>query len=279
MRRIVFLCAAVGLGLSANSFGQGGGGGGQGFGGGGGGGQGFGGGGSSFGGGGSSFGGGGSSFSGGGSSFSGGGNTFSGGGNTFSGGGMSFTGTPTSTGTGRTGAGGRAIGGTGVSISPTNFLAATYGNPLYNGRPGSTNISPKAGGGFGQPSYGNVTTTGTTTPGGRTGLGGTASINRGGLTGGVGGLNGGYGEVAPITFTAQVRFNSPPVVAAQVQTDLQNLISRTTITNPSEVRVEVVGSTAILRGRVASDDERRLVEGIVRLEPGIHDVKNELTIP
>ena len=47
----------------------------------------------------------------------------------------------------------------------------------------------------------------------------------------------------------------------------------------STVRVEVVGTTVILRGRVADEDERRLVEGMVRLEPGVQVVQNELTIP
>jgi osmotically-inducible protein OsmY len=35
----------------------------------------------------------------------------------------------------------------------------------------------------------------------------------------------------------------------------------------------------ILRGRVADDDERRLAEGMVRMEPGVREVRNELIIP
>lgn len=284
MSRIFFPAAlVVSLGLSAGAFAQGGvsggGGGSTGFGGGSTGGTGLGGGGSSFGGG-TSLSGGGSSFSGsGGTSFSGG-SSFSGSGNT------SFSGGQGGTIGGRTGAGGRAVGGSsGVSISPTNFLAATYGNPLYNGRPGSTNVSPKAGGGFGQASFGAVSTTVVSTTGGlagaRTAGGvGSASVSR---AGGIGsGLGGGYGggSVSPITYAAQVRFAAPPVVPSRLQTDLQGLVSRTSaVRTPGTVRVEVVEDTVYLRGRVADDDERRLVEGMVRLEPGVHVVVNELTVP
>jgi len=42
--------------------------------------------------------------------------------------------------------------------------------------------------------------------------------------------------------------------------------------------VEAQGEVIVLRGRVADEDERRLVEGMVRLEPGVHEVRNELEI-
>jgi osmotically-inducible protein OsmY len=40
--------------------------------------------------------------------------------------------------------------------------------------------------------------------------------------------------------------------------------------------VDVVGETAILRGRVATRQDRELAENLVRLEPGVWDVKNLL---
>jgi len=44
----------------------------------------------------------------------------------------------------------------------------------------------------------------------------------------------------------------------------------------SPIRVDVVGETAILRGRVATQRDRELAENLVRFEPGIWDVKNLL---
>jgi len=46
----------------------------------------------------------------------------------------------------------------------------------------------------------------------------------------------------------------------------------------SPIRVTVVGETAILRGRVASSRDRELAENLVRLEPGIWEVRNELVV-
>jgi hypothetical protein len=204
-------------------------------------------------------------------------------------GGTSFTGTGSTTGQpgfttvpGRTGAGGRTTGGSGVAISSTNFLAATYGNPLYPGRPGSTNISPLAGGGFGQSSFGATTTGGTaraaTTTAGRTG----ATTGLGGRTGGTAGVSGltPAGQIYPITFTTEVKFPVAPIRAPEVRAELQGLINRTSaLRQPTNVRIEFDGAIVILRGRVADDDERRLVEGMVRMEPGVREVRNELTIP
>lgn len=271
MRRILYLAAiALGLGTSASVLAQGGGSG-----------MGGGGGGSTFGGGsggtgGSTFGGGGT----GGTSFAGssGGSSFSGtsGGSSFAGGtGASFTGGTGASGGGaggRTGVGGSAVSGSTFVPSTTGIFAAYYSNPLYPGRPGSTNISNKVVGGFGQPSFGTATTTTqrTTTGTGQAGRAGTATV----------GNQNRSQNITPITYAMEVRFPAPPIVPARLQTDLQGLISRTSaIRTPGTVRIEVAGQTVFLRGRVADDEERRVVEGMVRMEPGVHDVRNELTIP
>ncbi|MSR54036.1 MAG: BON domain-containing protein [Gemmataceae bacterium] len=255
MRRILYLAAiALGLGTTANVLAQGGVGGGTGAGGG----------------------------TGGTGAGGGGGSTFAGGsggtgGNSFTGGGtQSFTG-----GTGGTtggGAGGRTGGGggtgTGTTFTPstTGIFAAYYSNPLYPGRPGSTNISNKTVGGFGQPSFGTATTSTRATTG-QAGRAGTATARNQNTSNN-------KANIAPITYAMEVKFPAPVIVPTRLQADLQGLISRTSaIRTPGSVRVEVAGTVVILRGRVSDEDERRLVEGMVRLEPGVHEVQNELTIP
>jgi hypothetical protein len=57
------------------------------------------------------------------------------------------------------------------------------------------------------------------------------------------------------------------------------VLERTTrIHKVSPIRVVVVHETAILRGRVATRQDRELAENIVRFEPGVWDVKNELVV-
>lgn len=265
MRRILYLAAlALCLASSANVLAQGGGGG-------------FGGGGTGAGGGGSGLGGGsgGSTFGGGGGGAGQGGGSGPGG-NSFTGTtGSGFTGgsgITTGTGGGRTGGGAT---GTGTTFAPstTGIFASYYSNPLYPGRPGSTNISSRTVGGFGQPSFGTTTSSNRTTTG-QTGRNGTATVGNRNQN------SANQGNITPITYAMDVRFPTPAIVPARLQTDLQGLISRTSaIRTPGTVRVEVVGTTVILRGRVADEDERRLVEGMVRLEPGVQMVQNELTIP
>jgi hypothetical protein len=88
------------------------------------------------------------------------------------------------------------------------------------------------------------------------------------------------GTNIPISYATEVRFPAPPIVPSQLQLELQGVVNRTSmVRQPANIRVEVAGNTVILRGRVADDDERRLVEGMVRLEPGVHEVRNELTVP
>jgi osmotically-inducible protein OsmY len=58
---------------------------------------------------------------------------------------------------------------------------------------------------------------------------------------------------------------------------IASMIERTAqIKKRSPIRVDVVSETAILRGRVATQQDRELAENLVRLEPGIWDVKNLL---
>jgi len=130
--------------------------------------------------------------------------------------------------------------------------------------------------GFGQSSFGNTSTTGGT---GITGLGGrtgTATINRG-MSGGLGGST--TNNMPQVSYAATVSFRTTPVAMPAVRANLQAVVSRSSaISVPGRVRVESDGDVIVLRGRVADDDERRLVEGMIRLEPGVHEVRNELEI-
>ncbi|WP_029630276.1 BON domain-containing protein [Zavarzinella formosa] len=196
-----------------------------------------------------------------------------GGGTSLGTGGGSLGGSTGSTGATRTGAGGRSISST--AVSSTNFLAATYGNPLYPGRPGSTNLSISAGGGFGQATLPNTTNTRTTgTTGGVTGgsgrLGGTASVSGGSGTGS-------QNSTSRIQYSTTLDFPTRPVEFNELRSELRQMLDRSTsIRNPSRILVSVEGNTVVLTGAVSDPKEIRLVEGMVRLTPGVYSVRNEL---
>ena len=153
---------------------------------------------------------------------------------------------------------------------------------MWYGRPASTNYS------MGEPGvrlqgqgFGQVFTTAARAAAAGAALGGrvgTATANRG-MTGGIGGLNGGTGQMPEVSYAATIRFTPAPVVVPAVRADLQALFDRSSaISQPGSVRVETDGNVIVLRGRVADEDEKRLVEGMVRLEPGVREVRNELEI-
>ena len=149
------------------------------------------------------------------------------------------------------------------NIAVSNVFQQTYGNPYYPGRPSATNSNP---GGLGTVLY--------TSSGGTSRASGTALKDSG------------VGQIVTlprnIAFTAQIKFTPPPMAAGRLQADLQGAIARTPsflLSNPTAVQVQVDGNAVVLRGAVTNEDEFRMVEGIVRLTPGVGQIKNELAFP
>jgi len=205
-------------------------------------------------------------------------------------------------------------GATGSSLSRSNILGIYYANPLYQGNSPTTTVGPGGFGtptfgasGSGSTTGGSTRTSGintgtasntgrTTTTGmtgtnaaaGRTGTTATAgATNRTGTTGTNrntsfnSNSNFTGGEVIPlqraISYTATLRFISPAIVPAQMQADLQTVIGRSSmIANPGAITISMEGPIVILRGNVKDEDEARTAEGMIRLSPGVKQVRNEL---
>jgi hypothetical protein len=78
-----------------------------------------------------------------------------------------------------------------------------------------------------------------------------------------------------VSATLGFRPNLPSSV--QLQTELRDLIDRsTTIASKQKISIQMDGRNVILRGQVADDEERRLVESLIATTPGVGFVKNEL---
>lgn len=155
--------------------------------------------------------------------------------------------------------------------STSNPFRASYVNIFAKGA-----ASTKT---FGQPTYATVTTT---TAGGFTG-----GQGRGGLTGlgGAGSESTGFSTVgirrAPAYFTTlapdlPVIFAAPPVLLGELRATLEITDA---IRSKNGIQIVMEGNTVVLRGRVENDRERRLAEGMVRLTPGVREVRNELVVP
>jgi hypothetical protein len=103
------------------------------------------------------------------------------------------------------------------------------------------------------------------------------------------GIGGGYGNASaaqvialprPISYTAVVRFAPPPMTAPVIHATARAVLDRSiSLSNPRGIEVVPNGAVVILRGTVRDADEAQLAENMLRLTPGISDVKNELKFP
>ncbi len=72
---------------------------------------------------------------------------------------------------------------------------------------------------------------------------------------------------------------SPPAATADVLTSrLTTRMKKIQKAGFEGVSVEVEGRHAILRGEVTSEDAKRMAKMLVKLEPGIKSVQNELVV-
>jgi len=186
-----------------------------------------------------------------------------------SGGGTSTFGGSTGGRTGTTG----SFGGSTGSGGSTGFGGSTGGFGAGGRSGGQTGFGGSSGfgqmGGFGGATSGFGSTTGM----------------RGGSTSGMGTTGPGmsFGPANGVrtpTVVTTLRFQAP-VVAPQVRRDqLQQVFTRSSaFTVPGGVNVTLDGQAIVLRGRVANDDERRLAENMLRLTPGVREIRNELQVP
>jgi hypothetical protein len=110
-----------------------------------------------------------------------------------------------------------------------------------------------------------------------------AGITQGGRQGAGQGGRGGGGRAGrtqtQIRTTVRVGFNYAPTTVDGVSSKLQTRLTESSgIQFLSSVEVALDGSTATLRGLVASEHSRALAEQLARLEPGIWKVRNELEV-
>jgi hypothetical protein len=79
-------------------------------------------------------------------------------------------------------------------------------------------------------------------------------------------------------------FSAPPLVVgtgpAQERRDLQELLARSSnlTAGGRNLQVFMDGITVVIRGTVTDDHDRRLAEALLRLSPGVREVRNEVVV-
>lgn len=197
-----------------------------------------------------------------------------------------------------------AVQGTTTTTTGTttsNPFSAYYRNPLaagiVGGSPtvGGSRTAGATSGGFGTPLYPStgLTTTGTTGVGtgslqgllGSTLLGNLGSANIFRPTGSAGNFG---NQATGLTTSTMQRlpavvvvpdFDARPVNAGILEEELQRVIERsTTLTSKENIRVTVGSEMVVMKGQVSDERQRRLAEAMIRLTPGVRNVRNDLEV-
>ncbi len=180
-------------------------------------------------------------------------------------GGTGLTGNTTGGGGTRTGAGSSSQG-----ISSSNPFASNYINLMTLGLPSGAS-KPR----FGSPMY-NITTS--TAQGAN--RGGTATISGStNVQSFPGASSVGVRRTPAYATTIGFEYASPS--PGSMQAKAQDAIAKASkqLKSNDSIQVAMDGDTLVLRGTAANANERRLAEALVRLTPGIYDVRNELEVP
>jgi BON domain len=166
--------------------------------------------------------------------------------------------------------------GSSAATAPTasNPFQATYVNPyavgVAAGAATGTTVATKA---FGTASV----FTATTTAKYNTGSSNIASVT----------TNAGQGFTT-LTLPRSIQYATSlsedvPLVAhvpSAMQGRLSEVLARSSmLPDRGQMRVDVQGNVVVLSGRAKSDRERQLAERIVRLEPGVTEVRNRIVVP
>ncbi len=200
---------------------------------------------------------------------------------------------------------GRAGATTGGATGSTTNNPGGFGTVLYSGAAGGgvATGGRAANGGTGATSgFGGTSGTAGTTQaraGSTSGFGGTTGATGGfggattGAAGGRQGQQGGIGTAGQnqqnnglstgrqISYTQALKFAAPPMAAPQMQSELRTMIDASaSIADARGVSVTTeAGGIVTLQGTAKDEDEARLIEGMIRLTPGVRDVKNGLKYP
>lgn len=165
---------------------------------------------------------------------------------------------------------------TGPNATFGNQTESTFENDNFAGV-SSSDVQGFRGGGNGGNSAMNAM--------GMMGMGG---MGRGMMGGGFGGMGRGMGGFGmqnqndpkmslriPFRIGFTVNRAAPELVQSRAQTRLQRIPA---LAKYVGVTVQMDGRTAVLNGTVGTERDKRLVELVLRLEPGIRTIENELTV-
>jgi hypothetical protein len=194
-----------------------------------------------------------------------------------------------------TGMSGTGTGTSGGGVNQSNIFSSNFANPFSTGQI-NLNSNQRTMGTFNTALYP------ISTPAAAVTAATTGSTGGAGRVGGLGGRPGsatisGAGSSSNYSFgtdTQNLNNTRRPSIGASIDPDdvraalpssevlaagIHDVIDRSAgIRSKSDISVKMEGRNAILQGQVASEKERLQVEALIRLTPGLGQIRNELTV-
>jgi hypothetical protein len=107
------------------------------------------------------------------------------------------------------------------------------------------------------------------------GFPGQGMMNRGNLAG----MTAGTTPVPVLRYRLDSSFPDPLAPRTEASPRLNQVISSaSSLPSRDKIKVETVNGSLVLTGEVATETERLLAETLIRLEPGVYDLKNQLKV-
>jgi hypothetical protein len=94
-------------------------------------------------------------------------------------------------------------------------------------------------------------------------------------------MNGQQNQSQPapqIRVALRLGFKPQPISTTRVQSFQSRLTKLPGMRFVGSAQVEMEGRTAVLRGKVASEEDRELAEALAKMEPDVLQVRNELEV-
>lgn len=213
------------------------------------------------------------------------------------GGGSQFLGAPSGSGFGlgfmRLGQSNTGRGGSGSSTGSTSFLGPYFASPLALGYGPLNTGNAQAAGSNANPAFGTAfATSATGTSGSRSTAGGMGGAGSSNLTGSMDfnpvnstGIRRNLPYAAEINFDGRSgrseseQGNMAAMAEQRLVNEVATVVARSTrLPSAGNVVVSMDQGFLVLRGSVGTDKERRVLEAMVRMTPGVREIRNEVRI-
>jgi osmotically-inducible protein OsmY len=89
-------------------------------------------------------------------------------------------------------------------------------------------------------------------------------------------MNASYSQ--PARYVTTMSFTYARTTPSRLRVDLQDVLQRSVLSTSRGIQVAMDGPVVVLQGKADNEHDRELAEALIRLRPGVYDVRNEIQV-